>query len=182
MGISFFFASQDNVRVYLAMIELAMQSGDQALAEETFDLALQAPEVPQTRKLEMLQRKYEYFEEMTFDVTKAQSALEEYTKMLKVSVGSSDSTKNEHRNENRKTTSLKYSPNPFRSFFMRRIMTIVFFSFCRRSSKRNATRRGLPKRTVAVRTQNAGQKAILQRQQLLQPQLLAITAPGPTAP
>lgn len=61
-----------------------MQSGDQALAEEAFDSALKAPEVPQARKLEMLQRKYEFFEEMTFDVMKAQAALEEYTKMLKV--------------------------------------------------------------------------------------------------
>lgn len=72
------------MRTYLTMIELAMQSGDQALAEEAFDSALKAPEVPQARKLEMLQRKFEFFEEMTFEVAKAQAALEEYTKMLKV--------------------------------------------------------------------------------------------------
>lgn len=66
------------------MIEIAMQSGDQTLAEEAFDSGLNAAEIPQTRKLEMLQRKYEFFEEISFDVSKAQSALEEYTKMLKV--------------------------------------------------------------------------------------------------
>ncbi|OQR78121.1 pre-mRNA-processing factor 39-like [Tropilaelaps mercedesae] len=79
----------ENVRTYLTMIELAMQSGDQALAEEAFDSALKAPEVPQARKLEMLQRKFEFFEEMTCDVAKAQCALEEYTKMLKVIIFSS---------------------------------------------------------------------------------------------
>ncbi|XP_003744754.1 pre-mRNA-processing factor 39 [Galendromus occidentalis] len=74
----------ENCRVYLAMIDLAIKSENTVLISETFKTALKATEIPQAKKLDILQRRLEYYEEMTDEVDQAQQALEEYSKMLKL--------------------------------------------------------------------------------------------------
>ena len=78
--------------MYLAMIDLAVKSENTVLISETFKTALKATEIPQSKKLDILQRRLEYYEEMTDEVDLAQQALEEYSKMLKVNPDDSEVT------------------------------------------------------------------------------------------